>query len=124
MRSTDGFFGHLIGNFDWSCAHTSGGSKGNFIQFFRKSGQFVCWHPPPEGWRPLLRGILDPPLHTRESHTATGHGTMGPAYNEFGYNDQPSVTSRFLCVKFIDCNVQCSKIRLQRGVSISSFYSL
>ena len=35
----------------------------NFMQFFRKSGKFVIWRPPPflEGWHPLLRGILDPP---------------------------------------------------------------
>ena len=53
---------------------TSGGSKGgahptdqnflNFMQFLGKSGKFVCWRPLLEGWRPLLRGILDPPLIT------------------------------------------------------------
>ena len=31
----------------------------NFMQFF---GKFVCWPLPMEGWRPLLRGILDPLL--------------------------------------------------------------
>ena len=31
------------------------------MQFFGKFGKIVCWRPP-EGWRPLLRGILDPPL--------------------------------------------------------------
>ena len=30
--------------------------------------------------------------------------TLGPAYNEFGYNEQTPVTSRFLCIKIIDCN--------------------
>ena len=36
----------------------------NFMQFFGKFGKIVCWRPPPpaERWRPLLRGILDPPL--------------------------------------------------------------
>ena len=58
---------------------TSGWSKGgtparlptdknvlNFIQFLGKSGKFVCWRPLLEGWRPLLRGILDPPLLTSD----------------------------------------------------------
>ena len=50
---------------------SSGGSKGgrpptdqnflNFMQFWGKSGKFVCWRPL-RGWRPLLRGILYPPL--------------------------------------------------------------
>ena len=35
----------------------------NFMQFLGKSGKFVCWCPLPlEGWRPLLRRILYPPL--------------------------------------------------------------
>ena len=25
--------------------------------------------------------------------------TLGLAYSEFGYNEQPAVTSRFLCIK-------------------------
>ena len=29
--------------------------------FFGKVGKVICWRPP-EGCRPLLRGILDPPL--------------------------------------------------------------
>ena len=33
------------------------------MQFFDKSGKFVCWRPPPGGLVPLLRGILDPPLN-------------------------------------------------------------
>ena len=53
---------------------TSGGTKGvtpacpppdqiflNFMQFL---GKFVCWRLSMEGWRPLLRRILDPPLDT------------------------------------------------------------
>ena len=32
--------------------------------------------------------------------------TLGPAYNEFSYNKHPAVTSRFLCIKIIDCNVK------------------
>ena len=35
----------------------------SFEQFFRKFGQITCWRPL-EGWHPLLRGILDPPLRT------------------------------------------------------------
>ena len=34
----------------------------NFMQFFGKSGKFVIWRSSPGGWRPLLRGILDPHL--------------------------------------------------------------
>ena len=35
----------------------------NFMQFSTKFGKIICWRPPPpEGWRPLLRGILDSPL--------------------------------------------------------------
>ena len=40
----------------------------NFTQFFAKFGKIICW-PPPEGWHPLLRGILDPPLITIIFHT-------------------------------------------------------
>ena len=32
--------------------------------------------------------------------------TLGPAYNELGYNEHPAVASRFLCTKIIDCNVK------------------
>ena len=35
----------------------------NSCSFLGKSGKFVCWHPLREGWRQLLRGILDPPLY-------------------------------------------------------------
>ena len=28
----------------------------NFMQFFRKSGKFVCWHVPPVGLAPLPTG--------------------------------------------------------------------
>ena len=34
----------------------------DFMQFFGNSDKIVCWHPPLEGRRPLLQGILDPPL--------------------------------------------------------------
>ena len=33
----------------------------NFMQFFGKSGKFVCWCPPPGGLAPPPTGILDPP---------------------------------------------------------------
>ena len=38
----------------------------------------------------------------RECHSPC---TPGPAYNEFGYKEHPVVASRFLYIKFIDCNV-------------------
>ena len=28
--------------------------------------------------------------------------TFGTAYNEFGYNEDPAIASRFLCIKIID----------------------
>ena len=31
--------------------------------------------------------------------------TLGPAYNEFSYSEHPAITSRFLCISIIDCNV-------------------
>ena len=31
---------------------------------------------------------------------------VGPAYNEFCYNEHTALTSRFLCIKIIDCNVK------------------
>ena len=34
------------------------------------------------------------------------HSTLGPAYNEFGYNERPATKSRFLSNKIIDCNVK------------------
>ena len=39
------------------------------------------------------------------SHSAQVSITLGPAYNEFGYNEHPVSTSKFLCIKIIDCNV-------------------
>ena len=38
----------------------------NFMQFFGKFGNFLCWRPL-DGWRPLLRGILDPPVGTHST---------------------------------------------------------
>ena len=35
----------------------------NFMQFFAQFGKIICWRPL-EGWRSLLRGILDPPLRS------------------------------------------------------------
>ena len=32
--------------------------------------------------------------------------TLGPAYNEFSYNEHPIIASRFLYIKLIDCNVK------------------
>ena len=33
------------------------------------------------------------------------HDTLGPAYNEFGYIEQPTLTNRFLYNKIIDRNI-------------------
>ena len=41
--------------------------------------------------------------------------TLGFAYNEFGYNEHPAITSRFLCMKIVECNVKkfgCNEHRL------------
>ena len=43
-------------------------------------------------------------FHTARNDTETI--TLGPAYNELGYNEDPAVTSRFLCIKIIDCHVK------------------
>ena len=49
------------------------------------------------------------------SHNATGCDAelsiLVPAYNEYGYNEHPAITSRFLCIKIMF--MQCSKVRLQ-----------
>ena len=34
----------------------------NSVQFFGKFGKIVCWLPLPDGWRPLLKGILNQAL--------------------------------------------------------------
>ena len=39
--------------------------------------------------------------------------TLGPAYNEFGYNGHPSTTSRFLWIELIGSNV--TKFRFQQA---------
>ena len=45
----------------------------NFMHFFTKFGEIICWRPL-EDWRPLIRGILDPPLfmmHMNQSEVST-----------------------------------------------------
>ena len=39
--------------------HPPGPKCSQFHAVFLK---IICWRTPLEGWRPLLRGILDPPL--------------------------------------------------------------
>ena len=68
-----------------SLSDFNGGSKGgtpsphkdqNVLNFMQFLGKFVCWRLPMEGWRPLLRGILDPLLtvvHRQMSHEGTTH---------------------------------------------------
>ena len=41
----------------------------NFVHFFGKYRKIVCMLAPPGGWRPLLRGILDPPLEMIPQNT-------------------------------------------------------
>ena len=53
--------------------------------------------------------------------------TLGPAYNEFGYNDfgcneHLTTTSRFHSIKIIDCNVKQLSCNKQPLVVISFFY--
>ena len=54
--------------------HCTGGSKGaprdflNFMQFFKNLAKSHVCPSPPEGWHPLLWGILDPPLHCELLH--------------------------------------------------------
>ena len=45
---------------DWGVGYYSENFL-DFMQFFGNFDKIVCWHPL-EGWRPLLQGILDPPL--------------------------------------------------------------
>ena len=45
-------------------------------------------------------GVL-PSLIRLGSHTMSIVDTLGPAYNE-----HPAITSRFLCIKIIECNVK------------------
>ena len=59
---------------------SSGGSKGiygpkisQFHAVFWKIWQIVCWRPL-QGWRPLLRGILDPPLISLRDTTRISRG--------------------------------------------------
>ena len=48
--------------------------------------------------------------------------TLGPAYNEFGYNEHPAITSRFLCTILIDSNVK--RVRLQRAPTYNEQFLL
>ena len=49
--------------------------------------------------------------------------TLGPAYNDFGYNDHLAITSRILCIKIIDNGKKFgySEQTLHEVVSIASF---
>ena len=70
------------------------------------------------------------PQFTKYNHPIT----LGPAYNEFGYNEHPPTTSRFLCIKIIGNNVKkfgyyehhptrssflCSNLLVPRGTPCS-----
>ena len=49
--------------------------------------------------------------------------TLGPTYNEFGYNKHPAITSRFLCIKIIDCHVK-KIIYNEHPLTTSSFFCM
>ena len=51
-----------------------------------------------------------------------GFGTLGPAYNKFGYYEHPPTMSRFLCIKTIDSNVK--KVWLLRAPLYNEQFSL
>ena len=62
-----------------------------------------------------------PEFHTARNDTETI--TLGPAYNELGYNEDPAVTSRFLCIKIIDCHVK-KFVYNKDPLIMSSFFCL
>ena len=51
------------------------------------------------------------------------NSTLGPPYHEFGYKKHPAVTSRFLCIKIIDCNVKKFSYN-EHPLIISSFFCI
>ena len=48
--------------------------------------------------------------------------TLGPANNEFVYNEHPAITSRFLCIKVIDCSVKKFGYNGHPFITSSFFY--
>ena len=55
----------------------------NFMHFLGKFGKFVCWRPPP--WRVGVPSSGKSWIRHWLYHLCWN--TLGPAYNEFGYND-------------------------------------
>ena len=55
---------------------------------------------------PLFVQLLNLPSMEIEPKRENTDTTLGPAYNEFGYSEYPTTTSRFLCIKIIDCSVK------------------
>ena len=51
------------------------------------------------------------------------HCTLGPAYNEFGYNEHLAYTSTFLCIKVIDSNVKEFGYN-EQAILTSSFFCI
>ena len=58
-----------------------------------------------------------------EAHTDTVHGTLGPAYNEFGYNEHPVIATKFLCIELIDYNVKKFAYNEHPLLTSSFFYT-
>ena len=48
--------------------------------------------------------------------------TLGPAYNEFGYNDHQATKNRFLCMQIIDGNGKKFSL-IEHQLITSSFYA-
>ena len=42
----------------------------------------------------------------RTTYAGGNDNTLGPAYNEFGCNEYPAITNRFLCTILIDSNAK------------------
>ena len=57
----------------------------NFMQFLGNVNKIISWcPPPPEGWRPLLGEILDPPL------------VCSPLFDTYCYLSQTASSSQFV----------------------------
>ena len=67
------------------------------------------WRRPPSfyhffGKKKQADNLLETEYKQTTFHTATKY-TLGPPCNEFGYNEYLATTSRFICIKIIDCSV-------------------
>ena len=75
----------------------------NFMQFLWNFGKTVCWRPPPppEGWRPHLGEILDPPLlrvSKLKKKVTSDPPTRGTLVTESKYSGLYALFTRNVCV--------------------------